>query len=248
MTGGTDHAAPARGNARAYALLIFTTLCWGGNAVFGKLAVGEISPMALVTARWLGASLLLWGQVPSPMPIHWNATGVADGFGPRWLGLTIMPAIGVGLTVLVEKLGRPQMTSEGSHRALTTIVGGTAAFMAGVHGLMLQASITGANLSQSLMLVLLGGLFAALGVVLPQLNQNRVAGVRTPWSLADATNWTLTHRFARGSLLLAGTASALAGLLLSAPASVIVALGAVVVGSLAPVVFSYAVHVVQQRR
>ena len=49
----------AGASGRAYLLLTFTTLCWGANAVFGKLAVGEISPMALVTARWLGASLLL---------------------------------------------------------------------------------------------------------------------------------------------------------------------------------------------
>ena len=43
----------------AYALLAFTALCWGGNAVFGRLAVGEVSPMALVTLRWLGALGLL---------------------------------------------------------------------------------------------------------------------------------------------------------------------------------------------
>jgi drug/metabolite transporter (DMT)-like permease len=59
MRAGTDRAAQAGANGRAYLLLTFTTLCWGANAVFGKLAVGEISPMALVTARWLGASLLL---------------------------------------------------------------------------------------------------------------------------------------------------------------------------------------------
>lgn len=36
-----------------------TALCWGGNAVFGRLAVGEISPMLLVTCRWLGVLLLI---------------------------------------------------------------------------------------------------------------------------------------------------------------------------------------------
>jgi drug/metabolite transporter (DMT)-like permease len=46
-------------NGRAYLLLTFTTLCWGANAVFGRLAVGEISPMALVTGRWLGVALLV---------------------------------------------------------------------------------------------------------------------------------------------------------------------------------------------
>ena len=44
---------------RAYGLLIFTTLCWGLNAIFSKLAVGEISPMQLVMFRWLGATAIL---------------------------------------------------------------------------------------------------------------------------------------------------------------------------------------------
>lgn len=59
MTAGPDAAAQARANLRAYLLLSFTALCWGGNAVFGRMAVGEISPMALVTARWLGVAMLL---------------------------------------------------------------------------------------------------------------------------------------------------------------------------------------------
>ena len=44
---------------QAYAMLTFTTWCWGLNALFSKLAVGEIAPMQLVTFRWLGVVLLL---------------------------------------------------------------------------------------------------------------------------------------------------------------------------------------------
>ncbi len=44
---------------RAYGLLTVTTWCWGANAIFGKVAVGEISPMLLVTLRWLGVVILL---------------------------------------------------------------------------------------------------------------------------------------------------------------------------------------------
>lgn len=46
-------------SGRAYVLLTLTTLCWGANAVFGRLAVGEISPMLLVSLRWLGVVLLM---------------------------------------------------------------------------------------------------------------------------------------------------------------------------------------------
>ena len=46
-------------NLRAYVLLTFTTLFWGGNAVLAKVAVGEVSPMLVVTMRWLGVLTLM---------------------------------------------------------------------------------------------------------------------------------------------------------------------------------------------
>jgi drug/metabolite transporter (DMT)-like permease len=46
-------------NLRAYLLLTITTWCWGLNAIISRLAVGEISPMQLVTFRWLGVVLIL---------------------------------------------------------------------------------------------------------------------------------------------------------------------------------------------
>jgi drug/metabolite transporter (DMT)-like permease len=39
--------------SRPYLLLVLTMLMWGGNAVAGRLAVGQVSPMALTALRWL---------------------------------------------------------------------------------------------------------------------------------------------------------------------------------------------------
>jgi drug/metabolite transporter (DMT)-like permease len=44
---------------KAYLFLAVTTLCWGLNANFGRLAVGEVSPMQVVMFRWIGVVLLL---------------------------------------------------------------------------------------------------------------------------------------------------------------------------------------------
>jgi drug/metabolite transporter (DMT)-like permease len=46
-------------SGRAYLLLTLTALCWAGNAILARLAVGEVSSMALVSLRWLGALGLL---------------------------------------------------------------------------------------------------------------------------------------------------------------------------------------------
>lgn len=48
----------AYGNA--YLLLTVCAMCWGGNAIAGRFAVGEISPMLLTMFRWLGVALLIW--------------------------------------------------------------------------------------------------------------------------------------------------------------------------------------------
>jgi drug/metabolite transporter (DMT)-like permease len=48
----------AYGNA--YLLLTICAMCWGGNAIAGRLAVGEVSPMLLTMFRWLGVAILIW--------------------------------------------------------------------------------------------------------------------------------------------------------------------------------------------
>lgn len=42
-----------------YILLVLTTLFWSGNAIAGKLAVGDVPPMALTFLRWTTATLIL---------------------------------------------------------------------------------------------------------------------------------------------------------------------------------------------
>ena len=66
-----DQAAPARANPLAYLLLTLTALCWGANAIFGRLAVGEVSPMALTMLRWLLVLALLGPLVQRQVRRDW---------------------------------------------------------------------------------------------------------------------------------------------------------------------------------
>lgn len=61
----------ARNHLKAYALLFFTTWCWGLNAIISRLAVGEISPTQLVTFRWLGVILILLLLAPKHVVRDW---------------------------------------------------------------------------------------------------------------------------------------------------------------------------------
>jgi len=59
MSNSSAPSPAINSSGRAYLFLTFTTLCWGGNAIFSRLAVGEVSPMTLVMLRWSAVILLL---------------------------------------------------------------------------------------------------------------------------------------------------------------------------------------------
>lgn len=51
--------------AQARVMLVLTTAFWGGNAVAGRFAVGEVSPFVLTFLRWtLAAAIVAWFAWP----------------------------------------------------------------------------------------------------------------------------------------------------------------------------------------
>lgn len=59
MNASTSGTAAGGLSGNAFVLLIITTLSWGGNAIAGRIAVGEISPLLLTTMRWVGVTILI---------------------------------------------------------------------------------------------------------------------------------------------------------------------------------------------
>ena len=58
--------------ANPYLLLILTTLMWSANGIAGRLAIGEVSPMVIVTMRWLLASMVLFAFARRQIVADWQ--------------------------------------------------------------------------------------------------------------------------------------------------------------------------------
>jgi drug/metabolite transporter (DMT)-like permease len=88
MTLDAKTLAPEKASLLAYAFLTTTALCWGANAIFGRMAVGEVSPMLLVSLRWLGVLLLLLvfarrqvARNEAVLKEHWRYLAVMGALG-----------------------------------------------------------------------------------------------------------------------------------------------------------------------
>src|SRR3972149_5001281 len=75
-----ESAPQNRSTRRAFILLTFAAVFWGGTWVTGKLAVDAIPPLTLAAARFALASLLLWGGART------KGGGGARPAGPLLLG------------------------------------------------------------------------------------------------------------------------------------------------------------------
>lgn len=200
----------------------------------------------LISFAALMLSAFFWAAIPSTMPVHWDATGQANGFAPRAIGLMLLPAVSLlssGLLLAVAAKSKERRND----RTMQRIALGSSLFLFAVHGLMIHAALqTSQSFSMATFLVLLGLFIAALGKTMPMLYPNAIAGVRTPWNRKNEVNWSLTHRAAKWCMLTTGLVCAVAGVALSPPLSFWIGLSSITIGSLAPVAVSYTVHCVQE--
>ncbi len=86
----------------AYILLILTTLFWGGNAVAGKMAVGNISPVLLTLMRWVIAAGIIFLFAIKDLKRDWPT------IRRHWLLLAFYGAVGFTLfnLLLYTALGK----------------------------------------------------------------------------------------------------------------------------------------------
>jgi drug/metabolite transporter (DMT)-like permease len=71
-----------------YLLLALTALMWGGNAIAGRMAVGEVSPMVLTCLRWVVVVVVLLPVLGRRLVAEWPQ------LAPRWPSTFLMGALG----------------------------------------------------------------------------------------------------------------------------------------------------------
>jgi uncharacterized membrane protein len=193
-----------------------------------------------VTGLSAAVTLALYSRLPARVPIHFGVDGLADRWASRAEGAFALPVVSL-LTWLLLSGGGALLREEArarfdaSPRAPVSAL--LCALFAATQGAVLYASFHPQRSLLVGLLATLGLFFAALGLLLPRLRRNPLLGVRTPWSRGSDEAWRLTHRFAGWALTLGGLACAA-----FARASPALALAALLVAVVAPLLYSFGVR------
>jgi uncharacterized membrane protein len=189
------------------------------------------------------ATAVAWQWLPDPMPIHWGIDGQPDGWASRLAGAGLGPVIHYGVITLIQVLRHADPRQENiaqSAPALDAMVLAISAFMAGMQGLILYASVSAEQrINEALLFVLLGGLFFTIGAVMPGLRPNHMAGIRVSWTLNNDRIWHKTHVLGGKLFMAAGALTAVAGVLTPMPWAVGVMMATTLIAGFAPMYYAW---------
>ncbi len=171
---------------------------------------------AAVIVATLAGTLVAYPQLPAIVPMHWNAHGQVDSWGPKWSLLVYTPGIMISIIVLFAILPwlSPKKFEIDSFRPTYLYIMIVLVAMFAYIQILSVLSALGPALDVGRAAE--GGislLMAFTGNVLGKVRRNFYVGIRTPWTIASERVWNATHRLGAKTFVAGGLLGFLAVLL-----------------------------------
>jgi uncharacterized membrane protein len=186
----------------------------------------------------------IYASLPETIPIHFNLSGKADGYGSKatlWIITTILSIVSAAVYLLLMNLPKidPKKTASQSPELYHKIAVVLVVFLCAINILLVYSSLNRSVSINNLMLPLLGLLFLVLGNYMHSVKPNYFIGLRVPWTLENEDNWRKTHQLMGKLWVAGGLLITICTLFLPAKAAFFLFIGITAVITIIPAVFSY---------
>ena len=186
--------------------------------------------------------LVFWNELPEQMATHWGISGKADGWSGRAFAVFFAPVFMLLMHWVCIMVTFWDNKNRNQNQKAMRLVCWISPVMSFFINATIYATAFGKEFSTDMgMLALIGLLFVVIGNYLPKCKQNYTMGIKVKWALENEENWNATHRFA-GKMWVIGGLLMLAGIFLPEPFMTIIIVGAILVLTVVPVLYSYWYH------
>lgn len=188
--------------------------------------------------------LIFWDRLPEMMPTHFGINNEANGFMKKPVAVFLIPLMiaAVELVCIIATAVDPKKANI-ADKSLVVLFWSMPALSWIANGVTYAAALGYKLNIGSIIITFVGFLLLALCNYLPKNSRNFTVGYRTRWALDDEKNWNYTNRVGAICGSIAGLAVAVLGIIsffsTNSALFYILALGAIALGSLVPVLASY---------
>lgn len=170
----------------------------------------------LILSMPLFYAMYIYDALPETIPTHFNIEGKPDGFGSKdsiYLAPIILGIVGffVFALILNVQLIDPKRYQESNIAIFKRLAFMLVFFMSSLSFIIVYSSLHPGNFFIKYLFSLMGLLFVFMGYIMPSVKPNYFVGMRLPWTLESAENWTATHKVAGKWWMVGGVLQALVG-------------------------------------
>ena len=193
----------------------------------------------LCTLLPLVVGLLLWNDLPTSMPVHFNFAGEPNGFAPKTMvifGLNLFLAV-IHFVTLYFVMNDSKNDNIGNK--MFSVVAWAIPFIGNITSYAIYAFALGYHINMTMIVaVLLGILFIVIGNYMTKNHQNYTVGIKLPWTLNSTENWNKTHRFASKLWIVCGFIAMIAGFL----GYIGLFLASIILPAILPIIYSFVLY------
>ena len=183
--------------------------------------------------------LIMWDRLPDPMPTHFDANGVPNGYSSKPFAVFGIPLFLLAMEwVCLLATGADPKRRNINPKMLNLVLWVVPAVTLVAEGATYSIAL-GVDINITRLLYpVLALVFIVIGNYLPKCRQSYTMGIKVPWTLADEDNWNKTHRMAGPLWMLCGVAM-LVCTFLPGSAAMVVMVAAVFCAGVIPMIYSY---------
>ena len=199
----------------------------------------ELLALSLIFLAFM-ISVYVYPLMPQEIATHWGASGKADGFMDKGIGLFLLPIITAGIFLLLKlipKIDPLKKNIEKFQKQFDGFILLMTNFMLYIHILSVAWNLGYKFDMGTYMLPALGLLFYYIGILNENSKRNWFIGIRTPWTISSDVVWNKTHKLG-GILFKACGVIAFASILVPGY-SIYFVIGPVILSSIYLFIYSY---------
>lgn len=140
--------------------------------------------------------LFIYPMLPDAIPIQWGSDGQVNSWGEKYMDLVLaaLPMITLFLMVTLPNID-PRKENYTKHASIYNLSTAGITFLLMACSWLSTLAGLGYDVNiHTLIPLIIGVLFLALGNHMPKIRSNYFFGIKTPWTLANDDVWRKTHK------------------------------------------------------
>ena len=155
-------------------------------------------PIILIILSFL-LGAVVWNMLPDQIATHWGASGEADGYGGKFMGLFLFPLIGVLMFLMIIFLPKLDPLKKNIEKFIDTFYNFMTSMIAFFVYIQLASIIYNFGFKFNFTFVIMPAMALLMyfsGELMSKAKRNYFIGLRTPWTLSSDKVWDKSNKFA----------------------------------------------------